>query len=439
MSSLLSCFLIGFLRILRIPWHRFFFAIGDFELPNLPPFQARTKKCGLTWNIGAGVKTGKRHNHWDLLADILEELSPRKLVPTEELLSNHPEWPNFSGDESDTDQANAVSLTTAARYRILKVELSRYTSPDTIKLQQKERLRRLTRLAVSKQIFGAFINRLIAYNYPTVIGLVSIGTSASLAQPLTEIIDNFRHTIDTFEASGDTSLWDALALAADQLVHFGQKYPGIKKRIICLSDGIDTRSARTASDVCRRLVREKIVVDSCSIGMGDNSDLRTISFMTGGYKFVPNTLEQAVAVCELEPVLSIHERPPVAHPVIAPLLTAGSFALASTQAVPDKVTRDNFPVRKSHPSLGDQFVHIRSFEHGTRHSVVPLLSITPVQKSALLQRRLHIEIQNIAANPHPLLRFLRLGIQHRILEGRPLRTCGVCICFRHLRPLSRHG
>jgi hypothetical protein len=50
-------------------------------------------------------------------------------------------------------------------------------------------------------------------------------------------------------ALGDTALWDALALANDQLSEYGRKFPNAKKRIICLSDGNDTKSKQRSSDV----------------------------------------------------------------------------------------------------------------------------------------------------------------------------------------------
>jgi ubiquitin-protein ligase/Mg-chelatase subunit ChlD len=370
-----------------------------------------TKDLGVLSELrygGDGVKFGKRHDHWDLLAKSLDILSPRKLAPMEELCSaSSTEESDETGSqsstssESDTSHTNAVSMTPTGLYRVLKVDLTRYVDPETSESKREEKLRRLTRLDVSKQVFGAFINQLIAYDFPTMIGLVSFGTSPSLAQPLTAIIENFRHAVDTMKPSGDTSLWDALALAADQLAHLGQNYPGIPKRIVCLSDGVDTKSATSASDVCRRLVRDQIVVDSCSIGSEDNSQLRALSFLTGGYKFVPRTLEEAMAVSELEPVISIHERPPIAHPVIAPLLTNGSFTFAASQAAADEVTRDNFPVRKLHSNLDDQFARIDALERVSRSVAATLTNENSLAKPVLRQRRILSEIRNLASNPHP--------------------------------------
>jgi hypothetical protein len=56
------------------------------------------------------------------------------------------------------------------------------------------------------------------------------------------------------------------------------------------------------------------VVDSFCLGDEDNVDLRTISYLTGGYKFQPDSLAQAMAICEMEPVLNQLERPPIVVP-----------------------------------------------------------------------------------------------------------------------------
>ena len=129
----------------------------------------------------------------------MSRLRPQNLLPTEESVADSLiEEPG----ESDTVLARTIST----RYRVLKVELAPCKGAETVELKRKEKLRHLARLAVSKQMFGASRNRLIAYNYPTVMGLVSVGTSASLAQPLTPIIETFRHAVDTTKADGDTSL-----------------------------------------------------------------------------------------------------------------------------------------------------------------------------------------------------------------------------------------
>lgn len=55
-------------------------------------------------------------------------------------------------------------------------------------------------------------------------------------------------------------------------------------------------------------------VDSFYIGDEDNEDLQTISYLSGGYIFKPESFEQAMAICEMEPVLSLLERPEIRIP-----------------------------------------------------------------------------------------------------------------------------
>ena len=54
-------------------------------------------------------------------------------------------------------------------------------------------------------------------------------------------------------SEGDTALWDALALANDQLSDYARQFPNAKKRIICISDGEDTKSKQRSCDVSKNL------------------------------------------------------------------------------------------------------------------------------------------------------------------------------------------
>lgn len=198
-------------------------------------------------------------------------------------------------------------------------------------------------------------------------------------------------------ATGDTALWDALALASDQLKHYGEENRTTKKRIICLSDGADTKSSRKSHDVCNELFRNEVVVDSFCLGNEDNSELRSISYLTGGYKFVPKTLEQAMAMCEMEPVLSQLERPPIVRYNPSGITSALGLRLMSFQANPDIVSKDVFPERRKHPNLSDAFIELSGFTGRIGSTIAPgdrsNANIRPV--------RLLAEVRNAASNPHP--------------------------------------
>jgi Mg-chelatase subunit ChlD len=49
---------------------------------------------------------------------------------------------------------------------------------------------------------------------------------------ISHVLENFRRSTQDMNAEGDTALFDALALAKDQLVEYSKKYPEAKKRII---------------------------------------------------------------------------------------------------------------------------------------------------------------------------------------------------------------
>jgi Mg-chelatase subunit ChlD len=72
-------------------------------------------------------------------------------------------------------------------------------------------------------------------------------------QAVTDIIEDFRTSVQSITCQGYTSLWDALALAAEQISSYGEKFPDARKRIICLSDGEDTKSTHTAQEICLSL------------------------------------------------------------------------------------------------------------------------------------------------------------------------------------------
>ena len=75
-----------------------------------------------------------------------------------------------------------------------------------------------------KQLFFAFANRHVAYQYKSVIGLTTFATEAKRWCHATENLGTFQHHIDMTEANGRTALLDALALATEELTALGAKY-----------------------------------------------------------------------------------------------------------------------------------------------------------------------------------------------------------------------
>jgi hypothetical protein len=257
----------------------------------------------------------------------------------------------------------------------------------------------LSRLDVLKQMFDAYVNRLLAYNFQTHLGLVSFSTKSSVVQKITQAVENFRHKLNNMEASGDTAIWDSIALAQDQLQDYAKHYPNARLRIICSSDGEDNRSQNNAYSLPSSLIRNGIVVDSFCLGNGsENTDLKTISFLTGGYVFQPKSLEEAMAICEMEPVLSLLERQDMARKdsfhLRKYLANPGlyNFRTSAHMGKVERASRDEFPDRKKHPQLAESFVELGHFKK------TPSANRTD---GNMRLSRIHSEIRNSGAKPHP--------------------------------------
>lgn len=90
----------------------------------------------------------------------------------------------------------------------------------------------LRRIDIVKQLFFAFANRHVAYQYKSVIGLTTFATKAVRWCHATENLGTFQHHIDMTEADGRTALLDALALATEELSELGAKYVGPGENVV---------------------------------------------------------------------------------------------------------------------------------------------------------------------------------------------------------------
>lgn len=65
------------------------------------------------------------------------------------------------------------------------------------------------------------------------------------------------HT-DAATPKGQTALYDALKLAGEELAELAEKYPGIVRRVLCLTDGEDTTSTASIGDVTHQLQQVRV-------------------------------------------------------------------------------------------------------------------------------------------------------------------------------------
>jgi hypothetical protein len=215
----------------------------------------------------------------------------------------------------------------------------------------------------------ALINRMLAYNYETHIGLVEVKIVATLKHEISHVIEDFRRATAGMQASGDTALWDELALANDQLTQYAAKHPDAQKRIIVISDGDDTKSTNLPHDTYWNLRQDKVRLDVVCLGDENNFDLVAAAYLLGCYRFAPQSLANALAICEMEPFLSLSERLSIIEDHGRPR-NAGEllwrFRSATIEATNTIFTDDIVPPRREHPNLSDEFVPLQALTATSR-------------------------------------------------------------------------
>ena len=73
---------------------------------------------------------------------------------------------------------------------------------------------------VSAEMFGALINREMAYDYPVHMGLVKFSDSVEVVCEMTPLFLKFKEQVDIIALKGDTKLYDALVKGVDVLTDF---------------------------------------------------------------------------------------------------------------------------------------------------------------------------------------------------------------------------
>jgi hypothetical protein len=279
---------------------------------------------------------------------------------------------------------------TGARVTVLKLYIC----------EKKPRKTTLSRLEVLKQMFEALVNRMLAYSFMPHIGLISISTQAQEVQAISHDINNFRNSVENLKHSGDTALWDGLLLAKNRIGEYATKFPNAKKRIICLSDGKDTTSSIRPAEVYSQLRKEKIMVDSIYIGEGENPELKAISYLLGSYAFKPKDMTTALGLCEMEPMLSLLERPEVEMKAWNSLGLQTHFESAKRTASFTKCTKDVVPPRRQHDRLGDGFLELTSAVAARRSTSSAVMGAATTRSNTRTTRLLS-EMQAVAHNPSP--------------------------------------
>jgi Ca-activated chloride channel family protein len=131
--------------------------------------------------------------------------------------------------------------------------------------------------------------------------LIQFSDSPQLVQDFTTDITKLQNRLLFTRAKGRTSLYDALYLGLEKV----SRGNNVRKALLLITDGQDNHSRYSLSDV-RAFAREHDVM-IYSIGIVDGTDLQTeftgqailesLSDMTGGVAFFPDSLEALPGIC----------------------------------------------------------------------------------------------------------------------------------------------
>jgi ubiquitin-protein ligase len=168
------------------------------------------------------------------------------------------------------------------------------------------------RFFAARDFFRRFAEQAYRFGVVNFYGLCEFGCRdddlPSIVQELTPITSDFQRSFDSVDSHWDSPMWEAIQLSADRLLAKARDFPRRPLRIIVLSDGA-SKGNRTLNQTLPVLLTNQIHLDAIIISKSDMprgkqleefGDLITAVRMTGGYAFVPKTIEEGLRIFEDE-------------------------------------------------------------------------------------------------------------------------------------------
>jgi ubiquitin-protein ligase len=233
---------------------------------------------------------------------------------------------------------------------------------------------RLSRMSTAKQLFAAFIDRTRAYDLPNSLGLITYGSECKIRVQLTPILEDFTTAMENARPNGETKMFDAIDLAAKKLIAYRDQHklrhpstPLPRLRILCFTDGKDTKSVSKPHLVAKYLQEHNIVLDAVNVndsvqqhGGIHSNKLHQMAKSTRGYSFVPITLTGALKLNELELFLSCEYRSSLVQPVASSVTSASKLRAFGYESL-DVCDEHSFPERVQNPQLSNTVTTLDSF------------------------------------------------------------------------------
>ncbi|KAI6654328.1 hypothetical protein LOD99_726 [Oopsacas minuta] len=174
----------------------------------------------------------------------------------------------------------------------------------------------IRKIEMVHRAFLMFADRTKAYNFHHLIGLVPFAATPTLAFPLSESFDAFSRKLENIPLKACTALYDAISFANEAFNQFAVEHPqyiqGVKKRILCLTDGIDHHSHITNEQALQLLIDNDIIMDLILLCEGEDflcgEGAHHLAKLSGGYSFYPTNETDFNKLLELETLISLQCR-----------------------------------------------------------------------------------------------------------------------------------
>ncbi len=117
--------------------------------------------------------------------------------------------------------------------------------------------------------------------------------------PFTDQVSELEGALSTIITNGQTALYDAVAAALEHLKRGNRD----KKALIVISDGGDNASKRNLAEILAMAQQADAIIYAIGLFDEDNEDrnpqvLKQFAAETGGEVFLPQSLKEAVPICE---------------------------------------------------------------------------------------------------------------------------------------------
>lgn len=173
-----------------------------------------------------------------------------------------------------------------------------------------------SRMALSVKLLELLMKRIYDFKIPTARGLIVFGEKLEIKSQLSVAEKDFIESVKGISPYGDSPIWDALNLAADEIIKYNpsvdgeKKHPKAQGRIILISDAEPTKSeAATKYSISQKLVDNNIILDVIMISTDVvYLDAVIASIITGGLSFQPKSEKEGIDIFENEGFLDVNSR-----------------------------------------------------------------------------------------------------------------------------------